>query len=85
MNEAYFKHLELEQKIAISFRFVQEIGNKKVDRIFNFSRDLSENIDVGLNRIKGNLEKEFVKKTKKKSKSNSAEVSENQDFQVRGG
>ena len=81
MNEAYFKHLETEQKIAISFRFVQEVGNKKVDRIFNFSRDLSENIDVGLNRIKGNLEKEFVKKTKKKSK---AEVSENQEnFQVR--
>lgn len=78
MNEAYFKHLESEQKINITFRFVQDVEAKKIDRIFNFSRDLNENLDVGLNRIKSNLEKEFVKKTKKKSKKNPAE-SENQN------
>lgn len=72
MNEAYFKHLEDEQKIAISFRFVQDLDAKKIDRVFNFVRDLKEDVDVGLNRIKNNLEKEFTKKTKKKSKKNQA-------------
>lgn len=73
MNEVYFKHLQEEQKIAISFRFVQNVEAKKIDRIFNFVRDLSENLDVGLNRIKTNLEKEFTKKTKKiKIKKNQA-------------
>lgn len=82
MNEAYFKHLEEDQKIAISFRFVHDIDAKRIDRIFNFVRDLSENVDVGLNRIKNNLEKEFTKKNKKKTKKNqepsTVENSENQ-------
>lgn len=68
MNEAYFKHLADEQKIAISFRFVQDINSKKIDRIFNFVRDLNENVDVSLCRIKNNLEKEVSKKMKKKAK-----------------
>lgn len=69
MNEAYFKHLVDEKKIAISFRFVQTSSdNKKVDRVFNFVRDLSENVEVSLNRIKNNLEKELTKKQKKKTK-----------------
>lgn len=71
MNEAYFKHLVDEEKIAISFRFVQTSSdNRKVDRVFNFVRDLSENVDVSLNRIRNNLEKELTKKQKKKSKKN---------------
>lgn len=69
MNEAYFKHLPEEGKIAISFRFVQELGEaKKFDRVFNFVRDLNENVDVSLNRIKSNLEKELTKKMKPKGK-----------------
>ena len=68
MNEAYFKHLVDEQKIAISFRFVQEVETRRIDRVFNFVRDLNENIEVSLNRIKNNLEKEFSKKVKKKAK-----------------
>jgi hypothetical protein len=84
MNEAYFKVLEAEQKIAISFRFVQEVDTKRIDRVFNFSRDLNENVDVGLNRIRGNLEKEFVKKTKKKSKKAAVEGEQEQEnVQVR--
>lgn len=33
MNEAYFKHLSDEGKIAISFRFVQQLEEKKIDRV----------------------------------------------------
>ncbi|CRK87609.1 CLUMA_CG001405, isoform A, partial [Clunio marinus] len=68
MNEVYFKHLVEEQKIAISFRFVQTINSFKIDRIFNFVRDLTENIDVSLNRIKNNVEREVTKKISKKKK-----------------
>lgn len=68
MNEAYFKHVSEDGKIAISFRFVQELDAKKVDRTFNFVRDLDEQIEVSMNRIRNNLEKELVKKSKKKSK-----------------
>lgn len=71
MNETYFKHLEEERKISIHFRFVQEIENKKIDRVFNFVRDVDEKIEVSLNRIKNNLEKELAKKMKpKKNKKN---------------
>lgn len=70
MNEAYFKHMEDDGKLAISFRFVQDVDAKKIDRVFNFVRDLSENVEVTLNRIRTNLEKEFTKKQKKKSKKN---------------
>ena len=70
MNEAYFKHMVDEQKIAISFRFVHELETKKIDRVFNFVRDVNESVEVSLNRIKNNLEKEFIKKQKKKPKKN---------------
>lgn len=66
MNEAYFKHLEEEKKVSIHFRFIQDIENKKIDRVFNFVRDVDENIEVSLNRIKNNLEKELTKKMKPK-------------------
>lgn len=73
MHEAYVKHLVDDGKIAISFRFIHDIDEtKKVDRVFNFVRDLSENVDVSLNRIKNNLEKELTKKVKQKKKKNQA-------------
>lgn len=68
MNEAYFKHVEDQGKIAISFRFVQQMDEKKVDRTFNFVRDLDEQINVSMNRIRNNLEKELLRKTKKRPK-----------------
>lgn len=69
MNEAYFKHMS-EGKLAITFRFVQDIDAKRIDKVFNFVRDLNENVDLSLNRIRTNLEKELNKKLKKKSKKN---------------
>lgn len=68
MNEAYFKHVEDQGKIAISFRFVQQMDEKNVDRTFNFVRDLDEQINVSMNRIRNNLEKELLRKTKKRPK-----------------
>lgn len=74
MNEAYFKHIISEKKVHITFRFVNE--SLKSDRMFNFVRDETENIDTALNRIKSNLEKEFNKKNKKKVKKAVAEDAE---------
>lgn len=68
MNEVYFKHLVDEGKMAISFRYVQDINQRKVDRVFNFVRDVTENVEVSLNRIRNNLEKELTKKSKTKVK-----------------
>lgn len=82
MNEAYFKHLSDEGKIAISFRFVHEIENKKIDRVFNFVRDLNEDINVSLNRIRNNLEKEFVKKQKKKKKDEPSSSTESIEVKI---
>lgn len=79
MNEAYFKHLVDEQKIAISFRFVRDVDAKRVDRVFNFVRDMNEDIEVSLNRIKNNIEKELTKKSKKSKKKQQAEESEPED------
>lgn len=71
MNAVYLKHVKDEGKINISFRFVQKIDeNKNVDRIFNFCRDLTEPIDVCMNRIKNNVEKAMLKEIKKKQKKN---------------
>lgn len=85
MNEAYFKHLADEGKIAISFRFIQDISEtKKIDRVFNFVRDVNENVEVSMNRIKNNLEKELTKKLKKKTKKNQpVEEEMAEDLQVR--
>lgn len=69
MNEAYFKHVN-DGKLLIQFRFVQDVDAKRIDRVFNFARDLTENVDLTMNRIRTNLEKEFTKKLKRKSKKN---------------
>ena len=74
MNEAYFKHIISEKKVHITFRFVNE--SLKSDRMFNFVRDETENVDTALNRIKSNLEKECNKKNKKKVKKAVAEDAE---------
>lgn len=76
MNEAYFKHVANEGKLAISFRFVQDVDAKKIDRVFNFVRDLSEDLEVTLHRIRANLEKEFTKKHRKKSKKSQEQAEE---------
>lgn len=74
MNQVYFKYHkeELADKIMISLRIQKEVSEtKKVDKNFNFVRNLNEKVDTTLNRIKNNVEKEINVKTKK-SKGNKA-------------
>lgn len=70
MNEAYFNHVESEQKIAISFRFLKEQESFRFDKVFNFRREVTEEIEKSLTRIKKNLEKELQTKKAKKKKKN---------------
>lgn len=65
MNNAYFRYNEEENQLAINFRYINP--EFKIDRDFNFCRNPSENIDLCLERMRNNLEKEFSKKTKKKN------------------
>lgn len=65
MNHAYFRYNEEENQLAINFRY--QNPEFKIDRDFNFCRNPSENIDLCLERMKTNLEKEFSKKNKKKN------------------
>lgn len=60
MNIAYFK--AIDDRCNITFRYINK--DLKVDRVFNFSRDLNEKVDVCLERIKTNVEKELNKKSK---------------------
>lgn len=65
MNNAYFRYSEEENQLSINFRY--QNPEFKIDRDFNFCRNPSENIDLCLERMKNNLEKEFSKKSKKKN------------------
>uniref|UniRef100_A0A336MZW3 CSON003646 protein n=1 Tax=Culicoides sonorensis TaxID=179676 RepID=A0A336MZW3_CULSO len=74
MNKAYFKRAP-ENRCSITFRYINETF--KIDRVFNFNRDLNEKVEVCLDRIKNNVEKELTKKlNKKKKKSKNAAAEE---------
>lgn len=84
MNQAYFKHDRVESKLKISFRYIKQITDtKKIDRNFNFVRNIDEKIDVAMNRIKNNLERELKVKSKKKNKNNDKNQDEEKDLEVR--
>jgi hypothetical protein len=85
MNLAYFKHNSVDSKILISFRYVKQVGAKKVDRNFNFARNIEENVDTTLNRIKQNLEKELMSKSKKKGKKNADAASPEDEKEIEVG
>ncbi|CAG9803412.1 unnamed protein product [Chironomus riparius] len=86
MNQVYFKHDKADAKMLISFRYVKQVTETKIlDRNFNFVRSINESVDVALNRIRSNLQKEVTVKSKKKNKKNIAEqqeVKEPEDLQV---
>jgi hypothetical protein len=82
MNLAYFKHDCKECKMLISFRYVAEIGEKKLDRNFNFARNDEEKVEVALNRIKSNLEKELKAKSKKKKNKNAAAAAQEEEKEI---
>uniref|UniRef100_A0A182TCK2 Uncharacterized protein n=1 Tax=Anopheles maculatus TaxID=74869 RepID=A0A182TCK2_9DIPT len=64
MRTAYFKQLPGEEQCQISFHLL--LDQYKIDKVFNFNRSLTEQIDSSLDRIRANVEKEFQKKNKKK-------------------
>ncbi|XP_040162666.1 2',5'-phosphodiesterase 12 [Anopheles arabiensis] len=64
MRTAYFKQLPGEEQCQISFHLV--LDRYKIDKVFNFNRNLTEQIDSSLDRIRVNVEKEFQKKNKRK-------------------
>lgn len=71
MNQVYFNYNREEKpdKLMISLRFQKQISEtKKLDKNFNFVRNLNEKVDITLNRIKNNVEKEINSKSKKKIK-----------------
>lgn len=78
MNTVYFRHENAEQKIQINFRYT----NKRlgIDRAFNFVRNEDEKIEICLDRIRTNLQKEFTKKTRKakSKKKGSTELNSNE-------
>lgn len=71
MHIAYFRQLPNEEQCAISFRVASE--RYRIDKVFNFSRNVTENVDASLERMRANIEKEVKKKgagkgAKKKAK-----------------
>ncbi|XP_065077061.1 2',5'-phosphodiesterase 12 [Ochlerotatus camptorhynchus] len=66
MNVAYFRQLPNEAQCAICFHLASE--RYRIDKVFNFSRNVTENIDASLERMRTNIEKEVKKKSNKKKK-----------------
>uniref|UniRef100_A0A8D7ZVP2 2',5'-phosphodiesterase 12 n=1 Tax=Culex pipiens TaxID=7175 RepID=A0A8D7ZVP2_CULPI len=60
MHTAYFRQLPDEEQCAISFRVASE--RYRIDKVFNFSRNVAENVDASLERMRANIEKEVRKK-----------------------
>lgn len=61
---AYFRHDEGSEQFHVTFRYINDIYG--VNRQFNLSRCLSENVGFFLSRIGANVTKAFEKKKKKK-------------------
>ncbi|KAL1399074.1 hypothetical protein pipiens_008491 [Culex pipiens pipiens] len=60
MHTAYFRQLPDEEQCAISFRVASE--RYRIDKVFNFSRNVTENVDASLERMRANIEKEVRKR-----------------------
>lgn len=63
MNTVYFRHQYAEKQFQINFRYTNR--GFGIDRTFNFVRNEDEKIDICLERIRTNLQKEFSKKVRK--------------------
>ncbi|XP_005187956.1 2',5'-phosphodiesterase 12 [Musca domestica] len=74
MDKVYFRHDPSSEDLHISFRYANPELN--IDKEFNFCRKIDEKLEVTLNRIRGNIEKEFNKKLRKGKKKSSTQVQE---------
>lgn len=66
MDKVYFRHRENDSSVDISFRYANSVY--KIDRVFNFRRNISEQVEVFTERMRTNIEKEFGKRNKKQKK-----------------
>ncbi|XP_063706039.1 2',5'-phosphodiesterase 12 [Culicoides brevitarsis] len=73
MEKAYFKKAP-DNRCNITFRYTNDVH--KIDRVFNFSRDINEKVVVALDRIKVNVEKELNKKLNKQKNKKKAKPEE---------
>uniref|UniRef100_A0A2M3Z9Z6 2',5'-phosphodiesterase 12 n=1 Tax=Anopheles braziliensis TaxID=58242 RepID=A0A2M3Z9Z6_9DIPT len=64
MHTAYFKHLPGESHCQIRFHLVA--AQHRIDKVFNFNRSADEPLEVCLERMRCNIEKELTKKSKRK-------------------
>uniref|UniRef100_U5ETA8 Putative glucose-repressible alcohol dehydrogenase transcriptional effector ccr4 n=1 Tax=Corethrella appendiculata TaxID=1370023 RepID=U5ETA8_9DIPT len=65
MNIVYLKQVPNEEQCHFHFRLINK--SMGIDRVFNFSRNLNENINACVDRMQSNIAKEFNKKTKKRN------------------
>ncbi|KAH8281902.1 hypothetical protein KR054_003969 [Drosophila jambulina] len=81
MDKVYMRNAAKSKELNIVFRYVNE--NLRIDREFNFNRQMDEQIEVILTRIKGNVQKVMDKKGKKKGKSNEPVEVESSEISVK--
>ncbi|KAJ3656962.1 hypothetical protein Zmor_015999 [Zophobas morio] len=62
MNQAYLRHLDDSEKFELTFQYVDPAA--KIDRQFNFCRQVSESVNAFTQRVATNVEKVIKKKTK---------------------
>ncbi|XP_053699293.1 2',5'-phosphodiesterase 12 [Sabethes cyaneus] len=74
MHVAYFRQLPNEEQCAITFHLASE--KYKINRVFNFFRDVTEDIDASTERMRANIEKETKKRMAKKKKAKPGPSSE---------
>lgn len=72
MDKAYLRHLNDSEQFQITFHYANP--ELKVDRQFNFCRQLKEDVNTFLNRVSVNVEKVVNKKNKKKKSSQDADT-----------
>ncbi|KAB0798204.1 hypothetical protein PPYR_09197 [Photinus pyralis] len=70
MDKAYLRHVTETEQFQISFRYSD---SNKVDRQFNFCRQLKEPVGTFLSRVTANVSKVINKKNKKKKTDNAQE------------
>ncbi|XP_070139287.1 2',5'-phosphodiesterase 12 isoform X2 [Drosophila kikkawai] len=81
MDKVYMRNAAESKELNIVFRYVNE--TLKIDREFNFNRQMDEQIEGILTRIQGNVQKQMEKKQKKKGKSNEPVVVGSSEINVK--
>lgn len=65
MNIVYIRHQPGDDQFSINFRFIYDTEVYRTDRVFNFTRNVSETASSCVERIRTNIEKDFIKQNRK--------------------